>query len=84
MPADHDRHHLAKRAVGDLLLDVGELGVEALRIADGEFEPPRRASVISSSASHSSMAMGFSRHVLAGSETVARDRVVVLLPAWYT
>ena len=36
--ADHDADRLAQRAVGDLLLRVGELGAEALRIADGELE----------------------------------------------
>jgi hypothetical protein len=34
MAADQHRHDLAERAVGDLLLGVGDLGVEALRIAD--------------------------------------------------
>ena len=38
MPAHHHGHDLAERAVNDLFLGVGDLGVEALRIADGEFQ----------------------------------------------
>jgi hypothetical protein len=39
MPAHHHGNDLAERAVGDLLLGVGEFRIEALRIADGELEP---------------------------------------------
>jgi hypothetical protein len=39
MPAHHRGHRPPKRAVGDLLLGVRVLGVEALRIADGKLQP---------------------------------------------
>ena len=78
MPADQHRHHLAERAVDDLLLGVGDLGVEALRIADGEFQ-------VVALGEHDQL-VGFPQlerdrllqhHVLAGAQAVARDRVVV-------
>jgi len=36
--ADQHRDDIAQRAVGDLLLGEGDLRVEALRVADGEFQ----------------------------------------------
>ncbi len=78
MPAHHHRDHVAKRAVGDFLLGEGEFGVEALRIADGEFHL---------------VALGdfdqlvgfpqferdrlFQEHVLAGFQAILGDRIVV-------
>ena len=78
MPADQHRHDLAERAVDDLLLGVGDLGVEALRIADGEFQ-------VVALGEHDQL-VGlpqfqrdrlFQHHVLAGLQAVARDRIVV-------
>ena len=80
MPAHHHRDHLAERAVGDLLLGVGELGVEALRIADGELEPAalgERDQLVRLPQLHRDRL--FQQHVLAGLEAVARDREMGLL-----
>ncbi len=78
MPAHQNRHHLAERAVDDLLLGVGDLLVEALRIADGEFQVVALGD--------RDQLVGFPKlqrdrllqhHVLAGAQAVARDRIVV-------
>ena len=80
MPAHHHRDDLAQRAVGDLLLGVGELRVEPLRIADGEFEPAafgERDQLVRLPQLERDRFL--QQHVLAGFEAVARDRVMVLL-----
>ncbi len=38
MTADHDVHDFAELPFGDRFFCVGNLGVEPLRIADGEFD----------------------------------------------
>ena len=78
--ADHHRHHLAERAVGDLLLGEGELGVEALRIADRELEaaaPRQRDQLVRLPQLDRDRL--FEQHMLAGFQAVAGDRIVVLL-----
>ena len=78
MPAHHHRDHVAERAVGDFLLGVGEFGVEALRIADGEFHLVALGEL--------DQLVGFPQferdrlfqeHVLAGFQAVLGDRIVV-------
>ena len=80
MPAHHDRDELAQRAVGDLLLGVGDLGIEALRIADGEFEVAalgERDQFVGLPQLHGDRF--FKEHVLAGLEAVARNRKMGVL-----
>jgi hypothetical protein len=77
MPADHDRHGLAQRAIGDRLAGVSDFGVEALRIADGEFEIAalrRGDEFVGLEQFHGDRL--FQEHVLAGAQTVAGDRKV--------
>ena len=78
MPAHHHRHHVAERAVGDLLLGESEFGVEALRIADGEFHLVALGNL--------DQLVGFpqlerdrffQQHVLAGLQAILGDRIVV-------
>ena len=80
MPAHQHRHDLAERAVLDLLLGVGDLGVEALRIADGEFQVValgERDQLVGLPQLQRDRLL--QHHVLAGLQAVARDRVVVRL-----
>ena len=78
MPADQHGHDLAERAVDDLLLGVGDLGVESLRIADGEFQvvaPGEHDQLVGLPQLQRDRLL--QHHVLAGLEAVARDRIVV-------
>ena len=77
MPAHQRADRLAERAVGRAFFDVGELGVEALRVADREFER-----VLARDGDQLVGFVQFDRdgffeeYVLAGSERVARHRKV--------
>ena len=80
MTADQHRDDLSERAVDDLLLGVGDLGVETLRIADGEFQVVLLREM--------DELVGFpeferdrllQHHVLAALQAVSRDRIVVRL-----
>ncbi len=76
----HHADDFSQRAVGDLLLGVGELGIESLRIADRKFEaaaPGKRDQLVRLPQLHRDRLL--QQHVLAGFEAIARDRVMVLL-----
>jgi hypothetical protein len=78
MPAHHHRHRLAQRAVGDLLPGIGDLRIEALRVADGEFEiaaPGDLDQLVGLEQFERDRL--FQEHMLAGLEAIARDRIVV-------
>src|SRR5262245_31589177 len=77
MPADHDAHWFAERGVGDFLLGVGDLGVEALRVADREFEvaTPGQADQLVGFVEGQGNGL-FQKNVLAGAQAVARNRIM--------
>ena len=78
VPAHHYRHRLAQRAVGDLLLGVGDSGVEALRVADREFEiaaPGNLDQFVGLEQFECDRL--FEEHMLAGLEAITRDRIMV-------
>ena len=76
--AAHQRaHRTAERAVLDAALDVGVLGIEALRITDREFELPPAGDgnqVVGFVQLHRDRL--FEEHVLARKQALARDGVV--------
>ncbi len=80
MPADHHRNRFAQRAVGQLLLGIGEFCIEALRIADGELDVVALC--------NGDQFIGFvkfkrdrlfQQHMLAGLQAIARDRIMRVL-----
>ena len=77
VPADEHAHRVAQGSVVHAPLHQGLLGVEPLRVADGELEPVRSDSSMSSSASSRVSPIGFSRSTcLPALSAALRHRVV--------
>ena len=77
VPAHQRAHRPTDRPVTDRFSDVGELGIEPLRIADGEFELAlaRRGDELIGFGKGQRKRF-FEEYVLAGGETLARHRIV--------
>src|SRR6185437_16619461 len=78
MAADQHRDDLAERTVSDLLLGERDLWIEALRIADGEFQivAARQLDQLVGFPQFERDRL-FQHDVLAGLEAIARDRIMI-------